>query len=145
MEQLMKRHEILFEGMSQDEILQLPSRDLDHLILLGDSIVFRAGSASILGSFKIEQNCLTLEPAQIDGGGEGILVALGTLARRLAKMRELTEVEWIVHAVSCSKPNIKLRRVLEKRGFEMKNMSGIGTVYRLLESIAPTRSPEWSN
>jgi hypothetical protein len=41
------------------------------------------------------------------GEGSGIVIAAS---------RALLGVEWIVHAVSCAKPNLKLRRVLERRG-----------------------------
>lgn len=32
----------------------------------------------------------------------------GSLARRFADARGLDSIEWIVHAVSCAKPNLKL-------------------------------------
>jgi hypothetical protein len=128
----MKTRQILFEGLSEDEILQFPEQEIDELVFIGEPIVFRAGSASILGSFRIEQNRLILELAQIDCGGEGVLISLGSLAHRCAKLRGLKEVEWIVHAVSCTKPNLKLRRILERRGFEVKEIPGIGAVYHLL-------------
>jgi hypothetical protein len=130
----MKQREILFEGLSEDEILQLPNRDVEELILIGEPIVFRAGSATILGSFKLEPDRLIIELAQIDRGGEGILVALGSLARRFAILRRLKEIEWIVHAVDCANPNLKLRRVLERRGFQIKQLSQVGAVYHLLDS-----------
>ncbi len=49
----MPRHEVLFEGFRQDEILNLPKETVEQLILLGEPLVFRAGSAVLLGSFKI--------------------------------------------------------------------------------------------
>ena len=67
----MKQREILFDGLSQDEILRLPIREIEEFILIGKPIVFRAGTASILGSFKLADNRLIIELAQIDGGGEG--------------------------------------------------------------------------
>lgn len=103
----MPRREGLFEGLSEDEILQIPKETLDELIFLGEPLVFRAGSAAVLGSFKIDSGRLVIELAQIDGGGEGVLMSLGSLARRLAKLHELSAIEWIVHAVSCAKPNLK--------------------------------------
>ncbi len=70
-----------------------------------------------------------IELAQIEGGGDGVLVSLASLSRRYAKMHGLVAVEWIVHAVSCAKPNLKLRRVLEGRGFIVKQIEGVGEAY----------------
>jgi hypothetical protein len=52
----------------------------------------------------------------------------------------LSGVEWIVHAVSCAKPNLKLRRVLEHRGFIIETIDGIGEAYHLLESTVDNSS-----
>jgi hypothetical protein len=95
--------------------------------------VFRAGSAVILGSFRIANDVLVLELAQIEGGGEGVLPALASLARHYAKLQKLSGVEWIVHAVSCAKPNPKLRRVLDLRGFKVEQLPGIGEAYHLID------------
>src|SRR6266705_5054559 len=122
----MTPREVLFEGFREEEILNLPKETVEHLILLGEPIVFRVGSAVLLGSFKIHFNRLVVELAQIEGGGEGVLVSLASLSRRYAKLHALTSVEWIVHAVSCAKPNLKLRRVLERRGFVIKQIEEVG-------------------
>ena len=132
----MKKHgEVLFEGLTEDEILAIPAAELNELILLGEPIVFRAGSAMILGSFRIDESALVLELAQIDGGGEGILLSLGALARRFATDRGLLRIEWRVHAVSCATPNLKLRKVLERSGFEVKDIAGAGPVYYLIDQL----------
>ena len=122
----MPRHELLFEGFRQDEILNLPKETVERLILLGEPLVFRVGSAVLLGSFKIHSDRLVVELAQIEGGGDGVLVSLASLSRRYAKLHDLVGVEWIVHAVSCAKPNLKLRRVLEHRGFTVRHIEGVG-------------------
>jgi len=62
--------EIQFEGLTESEILALPEEDVNGLILLGEPLVFRAGSATVLGSFRVTDKRLTIELAQIDGGGE---------------------------------------------------------------------------
>lgn len=49
----MSHRELLYEGFSEQEILNLPQEELEDLILLGEPLVFRAGSATLLGSFKI--------------------------------------------------------------------------------------------
>ncbi len=131
----MAKREILFDGLSEEQILSLPGDEVEQLILLGKPLVFRAGSATILGSFRISDRRLVIELAQIEGGGEGVLIAIASLASRYASMRRLSGVEWIVHAVTCAKPNLKLRRVLERRGFVIKQVAGVGEAYYLLDPI----------
>ena len=111
------------------------------LILLGEPIIFRVGSATLLGSFKVNNDYLVVELAQIEGGGEGVLVSLASLARRYAKLRVLLGVEWIVHAVSCAKPNLKLRRVLERRGFVIKDVPGVSEAYHLMDYLSDKQGP----
>jgi len=134
-ERSVSRREVLFEGLSEKEILNLPQDHVEKLILLGEPLVIRAGSAEILGSFKIEARHLVVELAQIEGGGEGVLISLASLAKRYARLRKLSGVEWIVHAVTCARPNLKLRRVLERRGFMVKNVPGVGEAYHLFNQI----------
>jgi hypothetical protein len=128
-------HEVRFEGLTEEEILNLPKDTVESLILMGKPLVFRAGSAVILGSFKLWSNRLIIELAQIEGGGEGVLPSLASLARRYARLHEISEIEWIVHAVTCAKPNHKLRRVLERRGFVIRHLDGIGEAYHFIDSL----------
>jgi hypothetical protein len=72
--------------------------------------------------------------AQIEGGGEGILTSLGSLVQRYARLRKIETVEWIVHAVTCAKPNLKLRRILDRRGFVVNQLPGIGEAYHFIDS-----------
>jgi hypothetical protein len=130
----MSGREMLFEGFTEEEILSLPDETVQGLIILGEPLVFRAGTAVVLGSFKISLNHLVIELAQIEGGGEGVLIALGSLVRRYARLHKLTGVEWIVHAVSCADPNLKLRRMLERRGFIVEQIAGVGVAYHLIDS-----------
>lgn len=132
----MPPREVLFEGLREEDILNLPKEEVEQLILLGEPIVFRVGSATLLGSFKIDREKLLIELAQIEGGGEGVLPSLGSLARRYAKLQELSGIEWIVHAVSCAKPNLKLRHVLERRGFVVKQIAGVGEAYYFLDPLS---------
>jgi hypothetical protein len=131
----MPGHEVLFEGFREEEILGLPAETLEGLIILGEPLVFRAGTATVLGSFKIFADRLVIELAQIEGGGEGVLIALGSLARRYALLNKLVAVEWIVHAVSCAKPNLKLRKTLERRGFIVEQVADVGIAYHLIDAI----------
>jgi len=132
---IVSRHEVRFEGLTEEEILDLPKKDIEALILVGRPLVFRAGSAEILGSFTLRSNRLIIELAQVEGGGEGVLISLASLAKRYAKLNGLPEVERIVHAVSCAKPNPKLRRVLDRRGFVIRKVEGIGEAYHYIEPI----------
>ena len=80
--------EINIEGYSPDDILAaLPDEQLDAFVLSNRPIVFRAGTAEILGEFKVKGESLIVELAQIDGGGEGVLPTLTSLAHRYAKQR----------------------------------------------------------
>jgi len=38
-----------------------------------------------------------------------------------------------VHAVSCAKPNLKLRRVLDRRGFVVREIPGFGEAYHFID------------
>ena len=127
------RRSVLIEGYSVDEILGLPNEQLDHFVFCGEPIVFRAGSAEILGKFERTPDRIILELAHIDGGGEGALPALGALASRYAARERLAFLEWRVHAVHCANPNLKLRHVLRKRGFAIKDVAGVGECYHLVE------------
>jgi hypothetical protein len=131
----MSHHEVKFEGLTEQEILDLPKEHIETLVLFGQPIVFTAGSATILGSFKQMSGRLVVELAQIEGGGEGILISLAVLARRYARLNAITELEWIVHAVTCAKPNPKLRRVLGRRGFAVRQIDDVGEAYHLIESV----------
>jgi len=123
--------QILIEGYTPDEILSFSNEQIDVFVFAGEPVVFKIGSATILGEFRRSADTLTLELAQIDGGGEGVLPALWSLASRYARANGLARVEWIVHAITCAKPNLKLRRVLGKMGFAIRDIPGVGEAYYL--------------
>ena len=127
--------EVLFEGFTIDDILSFPKETIERLVLLNEPIVFRAGSAVVLGQFKADSDRLVIELAQIEGGGEGVLPSLASLSKRYAKLNGLSAVEWIVHAVSCARPNLRLRRVLELRGFAVKKMADGTEAYHLFDPV----------
>jgi hypothetical protein len=129
------KRSVTIEGYTADEILALPEEQLDAFVFVGEPLLFRAGTATILGEFRIVEDRLVAELAQIDGGGEGVLPTLWVLVERFAARRGLTSVEWIVHAVNCARPNPKLRRVLERRGFEVRDIAGIGKAYYLVRGV----------
>ena len=122
---------VLIEGYNVDEILALPAEQLHRLILTDDTLIIKVGSATILGRFRVSERSLVLELGHIEGGGEGVLPTLGLLASRFAVRERLEFIEWRVHAVHCAKPNLKLRRVLERRGFVVRDIEGVGECYWL--------------
>lgn len=126
---------ISIEGYSIDEILLLPDEQLKSFVFVDEPIVFKVGSAEILGEFRIENNNLIVELAQIEGGGEGVLPLLFILAKKYAQQHNLQKVEWIVHALNCAKPNPKLRPIMERKGFTIENIEGIGQAYYYSQTI----------
>ena len=129
------RTQILLEGYSPEEVLGLPDDVLDGIVLTGEPLVFSAGSAQVLGEFQIEGGRLVVELAQVDGGGEGVLKTLWLLTDRYARKRKLETVEWIVHAVACAEPNLKLRRVLDRFGFEIRDLPRRGRAYHYVHQL----------
>lgn len=121
--------QMLIEGYTVDEILQLSNEEMRMLVLRDEPLVFKIGSAHLLGRFKVAGDALVMELAHVDGGGEGALPRLASLASRYAKREGLSFVEWRVHAVHCAKPNVKLRRVLERRGFIVRQIDSVGECY----------------
>jgi hypothetical protein len=126
---------VLLEGYTVDEILALPTQELQAIVLSDEPLVFKAGSANLLGRFAATEDTLVIELAHIDGGGEGALPSLASLASRYAKREGLAFVEWRVHAVHCARPNLKLRRVLERRGFVVREVEGVGECYWLRAQV----------
>jgi hypothetical protein len=129
------RKEILIEGFTTDEILALPHEQIEELVLTGEPLVFKAGSAQVLGEFRVVDRRLVVELAQIDGGGEGVLPTLWLLAERYARGQELEAVEWVVHALNCARPNPKLRPLMERRGFTIEDVPGHGLAYYQLHRL----------
>lgn len=120
---------MLIEGYTVDEVLQLSNEEMRMLVLRDEPLVFKVGSANLLGRFKVADDALVMELAHVDGGGEGALPSLASLASRYAKREGLAFVEWRVHAVHCARPNLKLRRVLERRGFIVRQIDTVGECY----------------
>jgi len=133
------RKEILIEGYTSEEILRLPPEQIEGLVLTGEPVIVKAGSAQILVEFRIKGKRLVVELAHIDGGGEGVLLTLWLLAEHYSKGRGLQEIEWIVHALHCANPNPKLRPLLERRGFMVRDVPGIGQAYYQLCRVAESQ------
>ncbi len=126
--------EILFEGLTREAILRVPAEQIEQLVITGEPVVFTAGTARVLGEFRRLNNRLHVTLAQIEGGGEGVLPSLTVLVEGYAKSQSLAGVEWVVHAVHCAKPNLKLKRVLERRGFVIKDVDGT-TAYHYFQEL----------
>jgi hypothetical protein len=136
-------HQIVtIEGFAPDEILSIPEKDLDEWVFSASPIVFRAGSADVLGQFQVVDSRMTAELAHIDGGGEGVLPTITMVLRRIAERRGLKEIEWLVYATNCARPNPKLRRVLERSGYKVEADDKRGDLYRLVEGLRPNTSFE---
>jgi hypothetical protein len=71
----LRSSEILVEGMSARELLELPTVELDALLLRAERIVFSVGTAEVLASFRVRERSLTVELGHIDGGGDDYEVA----------------------------------------------------------------------
>jgi hypothetical protein len=127
--------QVLIEGYTPDDLLTLPDAHIDAFIFAGEPLVLQVGSATILGEFRRGTDRITLELAQIDGGGEGVLPTLWRLAERYAQIHDLQYVEWVVHAINCARPNPKLRRVLIRRGFAIRDVPDFGEAYYYLHPV----------
>jgi len=89
-----------------------------------------------LPSLDLKRRQLTVELAHVDGGGEGVLPTLTALLTRYARRHDCSQIQWLVHAVHCARPNLELRRVLERRGFEVERTPEQVEVYRLVEPVS---------
>jgi len=127
--------DVLIEGYTVDDILGLSNELFNAFVLRDEPLVLKAGSAEILGQFKVQKDTLYLELGHIDGGGEGALPSLAAIANRYAKREGLSFIEWRVHAVHCANPNLKLRRVLTRKGFVVRDIPGVGECYWLKASL----------
>jgi hypothetical protein len=127
--------QIHIDGYLPEQILNLSDEEFAGIIFVDKPIVFHVGSAEILGEFKLKNAKLVIELAQIEGGGEGVLPMIASLSRKYARKQNLKEIEWIVHALNCAKPNLKLRHVMERKGFTVKEIEGIGKAYYFLDKI----------
>lgn len=125
---------ITFNGLTADEILSL-SDDTNSQVVSKAPMVVRIGTADVLGRFWVDQASVVLELGHIDGGGEGVLAAIAVLAQRFALRRGLESLDWRVHAITCQEPNLKLRRLLERRGFQVSEVPGTGLCYHMVQAV----------
>lgn len=126
---------ITIEGYTPAEILAFSDEQLETIGLFGQSVILRIGSAEILGTFHLTEGRLLVELAQIDGGGEGVLRTLWLLAERVATQRGCSQIEWIVYATNCARPNPKLPRLLLRKGFVRRPLPQSGEAYYFLQQL----------
>jgi len=126
---------VLIEGFAPDELLAWPTEKLREFMHVGRPIVFRAGSATVLAELQIEARRLVIDLAHIDGGGEGVLPTLWRFGQSYARGAQYAEIEWLVHATRCAKPNPRLPKVLERMGFHVEDLPIRGLVYRRVDAI----------
>jgi hypothetical protein len=56
-----KRPPIALNGLTPDQLLSLSDETIDAVVLCGEPLVFRAGSADLLGRFWVADGSLVLE------------------------------------------------------------------------------------
>jgi len=121
---------VRIEGQTPDELLGWPADELDDLVFAGRPIVVRVGTAEVLVECRRRGgDHLVVDLAHIDGGGEGALPALAQFVAKFAQSRGFRQIEWLVRATNCARPNEKLRRVLVRRGFHIEQHPEFGQCY----------------
>ena len=126
---------IEIEGMTVTQLAGMDLEEWDALVLVDEPLLFRAGSASVLGQLARSPDTLTIELAEISGGGEGVLLALARLASVMARRFGVRQVDWYVHAATCADPNLKLKRVLERRRFVVVDDPKRGVTYHRRDDV----------
>jgi len=120
---------VKIEGYSPEELLSLPAGDLDAFVFMGRPVVVKVGSAELLAECRRQGSTLIVDLAHIDGGGEGALPTLTAFLNRFAQDRGFAEIEWIVRATDCARPNERLQRILVRKGFSVRSVGARGDCY----------------
>lgn len=121
--------------MRRAELLALPREELEALLFCDVPVSFTAGSAELLAAFHRLPQGARVELAHVDGGGEGVLLALWSLAHDLARAWGYRRLEWVVHALDCAEPNPRLQALLRARGFTERELRAHGRVLWLAEEL----------
>ena len=122
------------DGLTEEEFQALSDEEMDELVFCTRPVVFRVGTAEILGHFRKLEESVEIELAHIEGGGEGVLPLIWKLASSYASTRGFSELDWYVHAVNCVNPNPKLRRVLLRKKFVIVERD-CSTVFHLKQKL----------
>jgi hypothetical protein len=121
--------QLLIEGYLPSELPEALGPELEAEVVNGRPLVARVGTAEVLISLSLDGRLLRAELAHIDGGGEGVLPTLISVILRFARRRGATEIEWLVFATNCARPNPRLRPILERRGFIVREIPDRGFCY----------------
>jgi len=131
-----KRNKILIEGVSSEEILEIiDDPEFEQGIISNEPLVFNIGSAEVLAQFGILNDEIIVDLVHITGGGEGVLLIIRNLVKSYCKQREISTINWQIHATNCVNPNPKLKRILELRNYQIKNVANRGNVYCKKEKL----------
>src|SRR5262245_18399153 len=95
----------------------------------GRPMVARVGRAEILIWLALNGGLFRAGVDHVDGGGEGVLATLISVILRLARRHAAAEIEWLVFATNCARPNPKLLPLLERRGFTVREVPDRGFCY----------------
>lgn len=121
--------EINIEACPEAEILALSAQHLEILIPSGEPLVLRTGPAQVLGTFRKNGTKLLTELALGEGGTEESCWPClgwreGYRCASAARVSAGRCMWWI------AQPNLKLRLVLLRRGYEVS-----GSAYILTEQL----------
>ena len=123
------REQLLIEGYLPSELPEALGPELEAEVTNGRPLVARVGTAEVLISLVLDGGVLRAELAHVDGGGEGVLPALISVILRFARRQSAAEIEWLVFATNCARPNPRLRPILEGRGFVVREVPDRGFCY----------------
>jgi hypothetical protein len=130
------RKELLIEGFRPSDLPDALGAEVEAEVLNGRPLVARVGTAEILISLSMDGGLFRAELAHVDGGGEGVLPTLISVIMRLARRRAAQEIEWLVFATNCARPNPRLRPLLERRGFVIREVADRGFCYSRRDRIS---------
>jgi hypothetical protein len=134
------REEILIEGFRPRDLPDALGPELEAEVMNGRPMVARIGTAEILISLSIKDTLFRAELAHADGGGEGVLLTLIAVILRLARRKNAQAIEWLVFATNCARPNPRLRHLLERRGFTVREVPERGFCYYRRDSLGTESS-----
>jgi hypothetical protein len=117
------------DGLSLREWRGLSREEQDELVPLDRPLVFHIGSATVLAEFTERAGGLVVNLAQIDGGGEGVLLRLWKLIVASARDRDRTFVQWNVFAATCADPNPRLLAFLHANAFDEVDDAEHGRIF----------------
>jgi len=127
---------ILIDGLSQDDLLKtLADPAFEAMVFHDEPIIFSVGTSTLLTHFHKTDSALRVEISHIEGGGEGVLLALSSTLKQYGKQQHLSTLHWYIHATDCIAPNPKLGKILILKGFVIQEDEKRGEVYYLAETL----------